>query len=201
MKFDPFYLLFLLLWTSCYANPAQPSQEDEWHYKIHVIDVETSIGDAILIETNQGKTMLIDAGYGSSGREIVVPYLESHNITHIDFLVASHYHADHIGGIPEVVRALGIDSIFTVYDRGNHYDGGPYQAYEEAVEPKRRTIETGDTLWFSSTAYAACLGVNGCGIEDPGENASSVILHINLEFFSGLFCQKIGSKAQIFTAK
>ncbi len=182
MKLNPLFLVPFLFCSGCGREPITPTSScKSWSYRIHVIDVEASIGEAILIEGANGKIMLIDAGYASSGRDVVAPYLKSLGITHIDFIVASHYHEDHIGGIPAVIETLGQDSIFAVYDRGGSYSGRPYEYYVEAVGAKRRTIERGDTLWFSSSAYAACIGVNGCGLESSDENARSIILHISLD--------------------
>lgn len=62
--------------------------------------------------------MLVDAGANGKGEDNVLPFLDSLNITSLDYIVATHYHADHIGGVDEVVSGLIIDSVGVVYDRG-----------------------------------------------------------------------------------
>lgn len=76
---------------------------------VHFIDVGQ--GDSEFIEFPNGKTMLIDAGESDSG-EKVVNYLNSLNVSSIDYVVASHPHSDHIGGLPAVFDAFDIKTIY-----------------------------------------------------------------------------------------
>jgi tetratricopeptide (TPR) repeat protein len=70
----------------------------------HFIDVGQ--GDAALIQS-QGKNMLIDAGPKSAGQRLV-EYLKRHNVTTLDYVVASHPYEDHIGGMLDVIRAFTV---------------------------------------------------------------------------------------------
>lgn len=75
--------------------------------EVHYIDVGQ--GDCSLIICD-GKTMLIDAG--ENGNEThVLDYLRLHNIEKLDYIIASHQHSDHIGGLPEVLDEIGADKI------------------------------------------------------------------------------------------
>jgi len=67
--------------------------------KVHVLDVGQ--GDAILIEAPGNKRVLIDAGTGKSG---VTEKLKAKGISSLSLVVASHPHADHIGGMAEVIK-------------------------------------------------------------------------------------------------
>lgn len=76
---------------------------------VHFIDVGQ--GDAELILLPGGKTLLIDAGdNGQEGR--LLSHLRSAGVSQIDYLVGTHPHADHIGGMQEVVDAFPIGKIF-----------------------------------------------------------------------------------------
>ena len=74
-------------------------------------------GDAILVQTPQGRTMLIDAGgspsYSNSsfdpGRQMVVPALARRGIRKLDLVVNSHPHEDHLGGIPAVLDNVMVE--------------------------------------------------------------------------------------------
>src|SRR2546428_9949279 len=70
-------------------------------------------GDAALIRSRT-KTLLIDAG-GSAG---VVSYLRAFHIDTIDLVIASHNHADHIGGVCDVLHSAVLP-VFTC-KRGPH---------------------------------------------------------------------------------
>jgi beta-lactamase superfamily II metal-dependent hydrolase len=54
-------------------------------------------GDSIFLQSPSGKTMLVDGG-PESAFETVSGYLDAHGVVGLDVVVASHLHADHIGG-------------------------------------------------------------------------------------------------------
>lgn len=77
--------------------------------EVHFIDVEQ--GDSALI-ISDGKTILIDCGeYEESTR--VVSYLNSLGIKKIDYLVLSHLHSDHMGGMSRIIKNFDIGRIIT----------------------------------------------------------------------------------------
>lgn len=76
--------------------------------KIHYIDVGQ--GDSILIQQN-GHNMLIDAG-GNSCEQLVTNYLKQQNITTLDYVVGTHPHEDHIGGLDYVINSFNIGNVF-----------------------------------------------------------------------------------------
>ena len=54
--------------------------------------------------------MLVDAGEESNGLE-VVEYLRSQGVTRLEYLIGTHPHADHIGGLSAVLNAFPVDTI------------------------------------------------------------------------------------------
>ena len=77
--------------------------------KIHYIDVGQ--GDSEFLELPNGQTMLIDAGNPGNGQQII-DYIKGLGHNKIDYLVATHPHADHIGGMATVVNSLDIVTFF-----------------------------------------------------------------------------------------
>jgi len=76
---------------------------------VHFLDVGQA--DSIFIQLPNGENMLIDGGEANNADSILM-YLQSHDVTTIDYLVASHPHADHIGGLPAIIDAMEILNIY-----------------------------------------------------------------------------------------
>lgn len=76
---------------------------------VHFIDVGQ--GDSILVVCN-GEAMLIDGG-NNDAEDIVPDYLRRQGVTHLNYIVATHPHADHIGGLDAVARAVSADTVYT----------------------------------------------------------------------------------------
>ncbi len=99
-----------LLGASLLAVAPQPVRHTPGVLQVSAIDVGQ--GDAILVITPDGKTMLVDAGGlvgappGSNfdiGEEVVSPALWARGIRQLDAVAISHAHLDHIGGMPAVL--------------------------------------------------------------------------------------------------
>ncbi len=86
-----------------------PQQNLNKNIKIHFIDVGQ--GDSIFIELPNSKTMLIDAGEVSKGK-IVSTYISSLGYSNIDYLVGTHPHTDHIGGLAHIITTFNIGNIY-----------------------------------------------------------------------------------------
>jgi len=81
---------------------------NEETFQIHFFDVGQA--DSILLISN-GQTMLIDAGNNNDG-ELVVNNIKKLGIAKIDYLIGTHPHADHIGGLDDVINNLDIGQIY-----------------------------------------------------------------------------------------
>ena len=77
--------------------------------RVNYIDVGQ--GDSIFIELPNKETMLIDAGEAYKS-ENVINYLNNLGIKKIDYVVGTHPHTDHIGGLEEVINTFDIGSIY-----------------------------------------------------------------------------------------
>lgn len=83
------------------------SSAADGYLRVHFIDVGQ--GDSILIQAGE-RAMLVDAGTNESG-SIVTEYLSSLNITKLDYLIGTHPHEDHIGGLDDVIRSFEIGTV------------------------------------------------------------------------------------------
>ena len=110
-------------------------------------DTGDKSGDATVLTSPDGKVMLIDAGDPAAAGQVVAA-LQAMGITHIDYLVASHPHVDHIGGFPDVMRAFAIGQVMTstvVYPTA-HYDA--YMAEIDAQSLPHIYLSEGDVFSF-----------------------------------------------------
>ncbi len=77
--------------------------------RVHFIDVGQ--GDCSFIELGNGQTMLIDAGNPENGDDIV-EYIKDLQYGDIDYVVATHPHDDHIGGMATVLQNFEVDEMY-----------------------------------------------------------------------------------------
>jgi competence protein ComEC len=98
---------------------------------VHFIDVGQ--GDAILIKTPQ-KTILIDSGDVDQKEKKVVQYIKKQGIKTLDIVIATHPHADHIGGMQAIFDAFTVKQI---YDSGQTTTTQLYKQYLLTIKQKK----------------------------------------------------------------
>jgi len=169
------------------------------HLKMNFIDTEG--GQATLIVMPSGESLLVDAGWpGNIGRDAkrIAEAAHAYGLKKIDYVLVTHYHIDHVGGVPELAALMPIG---TVIDHGpdaesdalaQKMDAGYAKVIASGV--KRLTVKAGDVLPVRG-ARVEVVSANGevidhnvagggqrnplCGSEprrpaDPTENARSV---------------------------
>ena len=99
--------------TEKFAENFKPKEETsipkaDGKLKVYFIDVGQA--DCILLVNNKS-SMLIDAGNNEDG-ELVVNYIKSLGISKLDYVVGTHPHEDHIGGLDNVINSFEIGEIF-----------------------------------------------------------------------------------------
>lgn len=112
-------LVVLILMVGCTSNESEPTVEnnstnqigfeeiDNSLLKVHFIDVGQ--GDSILIQ-NGNHAMIIDAGNNNDG-ELVSSYIKQQNIKSFDYVIGTHPHEDHIGGLDVVINDYEVDKV------------------------------------------------------------------------------------------
>src|SRR5262244_3263096 len=119
--------------------------------KIYFIYVEG--GASTLIVTPAGESILVDAGWaGNDNRDAnrIRKAMSEAGVTQIDHMIATHYHADHYGGIPQLAALVQIKHF---YDHGkmSSLQDDPnfpkmYAAYQAAAGGQTTTLNPGDTI-------------------------------------------------------
>ncbi|MBV8244478.1 MAG: DNA internalization-related competence protein ComEC/Rec2 [Candidatus Eremiobacteraeota bacterium] len=186
-----------------------PPREPRAPLRITVLDVGQA--DAIVVQTPSGRTLLVDAGgrlergraAGDSaaedvGTRIVVPFLIRAGIHHVDALLVSHPHGDHVGGGAPVLRMLGAD---VIADSGQRYGGFAYHDMlgvaqadrTPIVYPRAGTVwRTGDgvTLRFFSPELPLIAGTRN------DINNNSLVFMLEYKHFRMLFTGDAGAEAE-----
>lgn len=90
-----------------YSDTSVFSKMDE--VSIHFLDVGQ--GDGIVITLPNDEVMLIDAGEKSKGK-LVSEYIKNMGVKKINYLIATHPHTDHIGGLEEVINNIEVENIY-----------------------------------------------------------------------------------------
>lgn len=185
-------------WGNERDNAGPPEQGDDAMLQIAVLDVGQ--GDATVIIAPSGDAVLIDAGPCGMGKDTVIPFLKANGIASLSYIMATHYHEDHICGIPEVIA--GADSILGthddiapengVYDRGGlpDSDDGSFESYISSIAVMRNAVEPGQIIMLGDVSIEA-MAANGkmpdgtaVDIGDPpDENAMSMALVVEFNGF------------------
>jgi competence protein ComEC len=108
-------LAFVLMAGAC-ALPAASKLE------VYVIDVEG--GQAILFSAPGGESLLVDTGWGGFNKRDanrIVAAARDAGVKKIDYLVVTHYHSDHVGGVPQLAERIRIRNFV---DHGDNTDTG-----------------------------------------------------------------------------
>ncbi len=96
--------------TSADGNSEPVFDDPSYPYvKVHVIDVDQA--DAILVEMPGHRTMVIDAGTNDQADKVKV-FIEKLSIKKIDYVIGTHPHEDHIGGLDTLIESFDIGRIY-----------------------------------------------------------------------------------------
>lgn len=158
-----------LLFVSGSAQPAH-AQKTSTHLAIYAIDVEG--GQATLLVSPSGGSLLVDTGWlGNNGRDAgrIEQAMKDAGITGIDKVLITHFHTDHVGGVPNLVERVKVGEFL---DHGvNREDSDitrkDFANYVKAVgKTPRRTVHPGDVINIP--------GLNIVVITADGEHIKSV---------------------------
>ena len=152
---------------------------NDGNLRVYCLDVGQ--GDSILISNNE-KTMLIDASTNEMGNT-VVKYLQDLGISKIDYLVGTHPHEDHIGGLDNVIKNFEIGSI---YMPNVPATTKTYEDVLKAVASKKLKITTPNVGDIFYVGDAKC-EVMAVGDNKKEFNECSIVIKMDFNGVSYLF--------------
>jgi beta-lactamase superfamily II metal-dependent hydrolase len=136
-----------LLFTPATTALAQPANNA---LQIYTIDVEG--GQATLLVSPSGGSLLVDTGWpGNNSRDAqrIEAAMKEAGITKIDKVLITHFHVDHVGGVPNLVERVKVGEFL---DHGENREDSDitrhdYAAYVKAIgSTPRHTVHPGDTI-------------------------------------------------------
>ena len=153
--------------------------DDQTSLKVYFFDVGQA--DSMLIQNN-GENMLIDAGNNEDG-EMLVNNLKTLGVEKIDYLVGTHPHEDHIGGMDDIINNFSIGKIFMPNVTTNTKT---FEDVLDAAKNKDLQIET-PKIGDEFTVGSANCSVVYVGDDKENLNLSSIIIKLNYNNLSYLF--------------
>ena len=117
---------------------------------IYWIDVEG--GASTLIVTPAGQSVLMDAGFGGfddrDASRVAHVIEKEAGLTRLDYVLVSHFHGDHYGGVPALAKRVPIGAFI---DHGQSVERNPgpvafWDEYRGIAGPRQRTVKAGDRL-------------------------------------------------------
>ena len=177
----------LLIWQSAEGRKNTVNVPMDGLY-VHYIDVGQ--GDSELVCCN-GEYMLIDAGEPDAS-DAVLEYLDALGIDRLDYLVCTHGHSDHCGGLDAVVESLGVETVFPSPYAG---DSPSYEIFTDAV------YDAGLELTVPALGESYRLGEASFSFIGPLEdydnlNDDSLVMRLEYGDTSFLFTGDMTSKAE-----
>ena len=148
-------------------------------FAVHFIDVGQA--DAALVECD-GHFMLIDGG-NAEDSDLVYAYLERHGAKHLDYMVASHAHEDHIGGLSGALNYASVDVALCPV---TEYSSKVFRDMVKYLGEQGKTLtvpEPGDKFSLGS----AQVEILGPVMEYDDTNDTSIVLRIDYGRTSFLF--------------
>ena len=174
-------VLILMIFGGGDAEPvATPAPlPDSSVLEVHFLDVGQA--DAALVLCD-GETMLIDGG-NKEDSSLLYTYLKTHGVTHLDYVVGTHAHEDHIGGIPGALHYATADTVLCPVA---NYDSEAFRDFVKAVEMQELSItvpHAGDSFPLGS----ATVEILHCDPDNDNPNNTGIVLRITHGDVSFLF--------------
>ncbi|MCT6924677.1 MBL fold metallo-hydrolase [Metasolibacillus sp.] len=167
-------LVIALLLAGCTVEFQQTEQQPVSGKEMRVHFIDVGQGDSILIQSPSGKTMLIDGGVKGAGK-MVVDYLREQGVNKLDYVVATHPDADHIGGLIAVLNSISIKHFI---DSGKVHTSQTFEEMLTLVSDKNIVYsvpEKGDIIDFDKELKTEVIYANENASDN---NDASIVLKI-----------------------
>ncbi|MBQ9314162.1 MAG: DNA internalization-related competence protein ComEC/Rec2 [Clostridia bacterium] len=162
---------------------------------IDVSCIDVGQGDAIYIQSNYNKNILVDGGGSKTydvGEKILLPFLLDKRVIYIDSIFSSHSDADHLNGILTAVKNLKVGKVYIA-----KHALGYEELYEIAEKRKTKIIELelGDVVKIDDLIFTVIGPTNNSNNKDV--NAYSLVIKMEYKNKSMLFTGDINQETEL----
>ena len=165
------------------------SPEIQSSQNLTIAFIDVGQGDSILVILPNTKTLLIDGGERESSGKVLAT-LREHGLSRIDVVVATHPHADHIGGLIDVIKNVDVGQVL---DSGQVHTTQTFEDFLDAIEMKQiplKSVREGYSINLDPTVKIDVLNPPVSlpdGADNEAElNDNSVVLKLTYGEFSAL---------------
>ena len=160
-----------------------PTGADTSRLEVHFLDVGQGDCGIVLCD---GESMVIDGGPRGASQYVYSYVHDTLRLSHIDYIVSTHPHLDHVGGLASVLNAAPVDLILTPLTEWNSKAFNSMLKYAELQGTPLVVPREGDTLQLGS----AVITILHCwpeAVQQSRTNDSSIVLRIDFGSTSFLF--------------
>lgn len=160
---------FLTIDPSNTPSDSVPPPKDS-SFAVHFIDVGQADASLILCD---GKSMLIDAG-NAADSNLIYAYLKKQSLNHLDYIVCTHAHEDHVGGLSGALNYATVDVALAPV---TSYDSKAFRNFTSYLAKQNVAItvpSVGDTFALGS----ASVNILGPVTSTSDTNNTSIVLRV-----------------------
>jgi len=176
-----------LVLTSVFTSPANGAGGQP----LEINHIDVGQGNAVLIISPDGETAMIDDGRWTNCAP-TVSFVTGKGINHIDYHVATHYDADHIGCLGALVDA-GV-SVGVCFDHGGSKNTQTFANYVGACGANRQTAYKGEVITLDAASAnpvsIKVVDLNGAGVSVSPSDENALGLDMKLSY--GSFSHEFG---------
>lgn len=176
--FIPIFLILLSIFLYRTYRPSQETPDASLgSEKLEVYFIDVGQADSALVTCGE-MTMLIDGGNVGDGQKLYT-ILRDRNIQTLDYLICTHAHEDHVGGLSSALTACDAEVVFCPV---TDYDSRAFRNFAERAG-KITVPEAGDTFAFGG----ATAEIIACDPEADNTNNTSIVMKLTYGKTSFLF--------------
>lgn len=183
-------IFIILIFSFCACQAPSTKNTDLAQDKIEVYYIDVGQADCALVLC-EGKSLLIDGGNVEDGEDIVA-FIKETGLTSLDFIVATHAHEDHVGGLTKIINSFDIGAVLSPV---SSYSSTCFNDFKQVATKKGAFTVCNNNYSFSiGSAMAKILWPDST--EQSNTNNTSIVLRIKYKSVAFLFTGDIERDAE-----